>query len=97
MIPNVIGYPIQMTRWGASGIAFTTENGGYQGNNAPGITYILSGTRISRTTGSVQPTPADTERVQFTWKAIWKAVKAYASGGDWSYQNGCRSQSTSPV
>ena len=67
VVPNVIGYPIQMTRWGASGIAFTTENGGYQGNNAPGLTYILSGTRISRTTGSLQPTPADTERVQFTW------------------------------
>jgi hypothetical protein len=67
VIPNVIGYPIQMARWGASGIAFTTENGGYDGSNAPGLTYLLSGTRISRTTGSVQPTPADTERVQFTW------------------------------
>jgi hypothetical protein len=47
VIPNVIGYPNQMVRWGNSGIAFTTENGDYQGNNAPGLTYILSAPEIS--------------------------------------------------
>jgi hypothetical protein len=68
VIPNVIGYPIQLVRWGASGIAFTTQNGDFEGTNAPGLTYILSGSRISRTGGSLQPVPANAERVQFTWK-----------------------------
>jgi hypothetical protein len=64
VIPNVIGYPNQMIRWGASGIAFTTENGDYEGNNAPGMTYILSGPEISTTTPSVQR--KSSERVHFS-------------------------------
>ena len=27
VIPNVIGYPVQLVRWGAQGIAFVTTNG----------------------------------------------------------------------
>lgn len=70
VIPNVIGYPIQLVRWGTSGIAFTTENGNFEDTNAPGLTYILSGSRISRTGGSLQPAPVDSERVQYTWKDL---------------------------
>jgi hypothetical protein len=49
VIPNVIGYPNQMVRWGSHGIAFITENGDSQGNNAPGLTYILNAPEISGT------------------------------------------------
>jgi hypothetical protein len=67
VIPNVVGYPNQLIRWGTSGMAFTT--GDYEGDRAQGMLYILSGPKIARATPSVEPTPADTERVQFTWSA----------------------------
>ncbi len=67
VIPDVIGYPNQLVRWGISGMAFTT--GDYEGDRAQGMLYILSGPKIARTTPSVQPPPADTDRVQFTWSA----------------------------
>ena len=51
IIPNVIGLPSQMVRWGASGIAFTTEGGNSQTANAPGMTYIISGPIITGAAG----------------------------------------------
>lgn len=68
VIPNVIGYPNQMIRWGASGIAFITESGDAEGNNAPGLTYILSGSEISSPTPSVRQKSMGAERVRLTWK-----------------------------
>jgi hypothetical protein len=47
VIPNVIGLPSQMVRWGTSGIAFTTEGGDSQTADAPGMTYIISGPLIT--------------------------------------------------
>ena len=68
VIPNVIGLPIQMIRWGASGLAFTTENGDYEGDNAPGLTYLLSGPEIASGNPAMRRPPAGTEHVRFTWK-----------------------------
>jgi hypothetical protein len=65
VIPNVIGYPVQLIRWGAQGIAFVTNNGDNMGTDAPGLTYILSGPEIASTTPALQKTPA--QRVHFTW------------------------------
>jgi IPT/TIG domain len=67
VIPNIIGFPNQMVRWGAAGIAFTTENGDYAGNSAPGLTYLLSGPAIA--SPAAQEKPAGAEHVQFTWKS----------------------------
>jgi len=66
VIPNVIGYPVQLVRWGPRGIAFVTNNGDNLGTDAPGLTYILSGPEIASTTPALQHTPAD--RVHFTWE-----------------------------
>ena len=67
VIPNVIGYPRQLVRWGTQGIAFITDNGDNMGTDAPGLTYILSGPEIASTTPAIQKTPA--QRVHFTWQA----------------------------
>jgi hypothetical protein len=68
VIPNVIGLPIQMILWGTSGLAFTTENGDYEGDNAPGLTYLLSGPEIASGNPAVRRPPAGTEHVRSTWK-----------------------------
>jgi hypothetical protein len=47
--------------------SFITENGGYLGQEAPGMTYILSGDALA-VTGS-QPGTATGEHVQFTWQS----------------------------
>jgi IPT/TIG domain len=69
VVPNVIGSPMQMVRWGTSGIAFTTaSNDFYQPH---GMTYILSGTAISGAGPAGMTTPAaNTERVRMTWELI---------------------------
>jgi hypothetical protein len=67
VIPNVIGYPSQLVRWGAQGIAFITDNGDNMGADAPGLTYILSGPEIVSTTPAIQRAPA--QRVHFTWES----------------------------
>ncbi len=67
VIPNVIGYPSQLVRWGAQGIAFITNNSDSMGTDAPGLTYILSGPEIASTTPAIQRTPV--QRVHFTWQA----------------------------
>jgi hypothetical protein len=79
VVPNVIGYPIQMVRWGAAGIAFTPENGDATGDNAPGLTYLLSGPEISRVSAAAQRTSTDVERVQFTWKSRRQKRKSSSS------------------
>ena len=66
VIPNVIGLPSQMVRWGASGIAFTTEGGNSQTANAPGMTYIISGPIITGAAGRQSVAP-QTPHVQLTW------------------------------
>ncbi len=66
IIPNVIGLPSQMVRWGASGIAFTTEGGNSQTANAPGMTYIISGPIITGASGRQSVAP-QTPHVQLTW------------------------------
>jgi hypothetical protein len=67
VLGSIVGFPNQMIRWGSSGIAFITENGGYLGQDAPGMTYILSGDALA-VTGS-QPGAATEEHVQFTWRS----------------------------
>jgi hypothetical protein len=67
VLGSIVGFPNQMIRWGSSGIAFITENGGYLGQSAPGMTYILSGDALA-VTGS-QPVAASEEHVQFTWRS----------------------------
>jgi hypothetical protein len=66
VIPNVIGYPSQLIRWGDSGLAFVTENGNDTGVNAPGLLYILNG--VAATGSASQPvTQRTAEHVQLTW------------------------------
>jgi hypothetical protein len=80
VIPNVIGHPNQMIRWGASGIAFTTENGDFEGNNAPGLTYILNGSEISKPSAAVRQKSMGAEHVHLTWKPR-QTMRATATGG----------------
>ena len=42
VIPNVIGYPRQLVRWGPQGIAFITDNGDNMGTDAPAFDLIFS-------------------------------------------------------
>ena len=79
VIPNVIGHPNQMIRWGDSGIAFTTENGDYEGNNAPGLTYILRGSEISTPSAAVRQKSVGAEHVRLTWKPR-KPMRSTATG-----------------
>jgi hypothetical protein len=67
VIPNIIGLPTHLVRWGASGIAFTTIDGDPTRANAPGLTYLLSGAALSPTGSAMKHTPLNAERVQFTW------------------------------
>jgi trimeric autotransporter adhesin len=50
-IPNVLGSPTQLVRWGTQGIAFLTDTYGGAG---PGMLYILQGSDIS---GLTNPPP----------------------------------------
>jgi len=69
VIPNVIGTPMQMVRWGTSGIAFTTGSNDFY--KPHGMTYILSGTAISGAGPAVMTTPgANAQRVRMTWEPI---------------------------
>jgi hypothetical protein len=68
-----------MIRWGASGIAFTTENGDYEGNNAPGLTYILRGSEISTPSAAVRQKSVGAEHVRLTWKPR-KPMRSTATG-----------------
>jgi hypothetical protein len=67
VLGSIVGFPNQMIRWGSSGIAFITEDGGYLGQEAPGMIYILSGDALV-VTGS-EPGAATEEHVQFTWRS----------------------------
>jgi hypothetical protein len=67
VIPNIIGLPTHLVRWGASGIAFTTIDGDPTRANAPGLTYLLSGAALSPAGSAMKHTPLNAERVQFTW------------------------------
>jgi hypothetical protein len=66
-IPSVIGSPGQMVRWGTDGIAFTTR--GYADVDAflPGLTYIVSGPRITAAAGANSAIGQSTEHVHLTW------------------------------
>ncbi len=67
VIPNVIGLPVQLVRWGSNGLAFTTGGGDYEGGNAPGLTYLVSGPAIdgSAAAGAIPDMAAP--HVQLTW------------------------------
>jgi IPT/TIG domain len=75
-IPNIIGFPIQMVRWGPSGIAFTTV----KGDSVPGLTYLLSGPALSSPNAAVKPGSKGIERVQFTWREHLLAPQDAAAG-----------------
>jgi hypothetical protein len=81
VISNVVGVPFQMIRWGASGIAFTTFSKDLPGQNAPGLTYILSGPQISSPTASMKRKSMDAERVHFTWASRLRQSTANVPGG----------------
>ncbi len=71
VIQVVIGSPVQMVRWGTSGIALTTESSDFSNPHAAGMTYILSGTAISGAGPAVMTAPsANTQRVRMTWQPI---------------------------
>jgi hypothetical protein len=80
VIPNIIGFPIQMVRWGASGIAFTTINKSPTGADAPGLTYLVSGPALSPVGSAMKHTPVNAERVQFTWRSRLHRRRSPATG-----------------
>jgi hypothetical protein len=46
VIPDVLGYPTRMARWGSNGLAFVTNSQLYTAGSA-GVLYILQGSGIS--------------------------------------------------
>jgi hypothetical protein len=65
-IPNVIGFPTKVVRWGDSGLAFITYEGDRSGNNAPGLLYVLSGAAVTGPASS-SSTTAVSEHVRLIW------------------------------
>lgn len=65
-VPNVIGTPTHLIRWGTNGLAFTTTN--QPSTNSPqlGAVYVISGSFVSNPQAERQTMP--TENVQRTWK-----------------------------
>ena len=80
VIPNIIGVPTQMVRWGASGIAFTTIYGGSTGANPPGLTYLLGGSALSPAGSAMKRTLLNVERVRFTWLTRLHRRRSAATG-----------------
>ena len=68
VIPNVTGYPNQMISLGKLWNCLTTENGDYLGNNAPGLTYILSAPEISGPISAQQESLEGEAPVRLTWQ-----------------------------
>ena len=67
-IPSVIGFPEQMVRWGTDGIAFTTGGGFDIDTFLPGMTYIVSGVRITGAGGTNPSISQQADHVQMTWQ-----------------------------
>ena len=66
VIPNVIGFPMRLVRWGGSGVAFVTCCGNDRSDNAPGQLYVLSGAAINGG-GSSPSAGAASGQVQLSW------------------------------
>ncbi len=49
VIPDVLGYPTQMARWGTNGLVFVTRSIQPGTTTSPGVLYILQGSSISGT------------------------------------------------
>jgi hypothetical protein len=75
-IPNLVGLPIAMIRWGTSGLAILTNTTYYfpflQSNS--GMLYIINGSFVS-SAGAATPSSQAVEHVQKTWKTPKKFVR----------------------
>jgi hypothetical protein len=76
-IQNVLGTPIQLIRWGASGLAILTVNpvGVFSGNTGSlGMLYLIEDTNfVSSNVVATPHLPKAKDRVQRRWKSISRA------------------------
>lgn len=70
-LDNLLGTPIELVRWGASGLAALTMN---QDGGPPGMLYLVQdSTFVSDGAKAVSPISQARELVQLRWKRISKA------------------------
>jgi hypothetical protein len=73
-LSNVYGYPVELVRWGSSGLAVLTVNpnfGVYSG--PPGMIYLLESSQFVSSAKSA-PQLAPAERVQRRWEPLNRAT-----------------------
>jgi hypothetical protein len=69
-IPNVIGMPTHLIRWGADGLAFTTTSVGASSSTPAGAVYVVSGPFVSGTGAAARSAKPPAHNVQRTWKPV---------------------------
>jgi hypothetical protein len=70
-LENLVGSPIQLVRWGSSGLAVLTVN---QGNGSPGMLYLIEDASfVSTALAPASRSTKSQELVQRRWKAMSKA------------------------
>ncbi|HKW61737.1 MAG TPA: IPT/TIG domain-containing protein [Candidatus Acidoferrum sp.] len=70
-LSNLVGSPIELVRWGASGLAVLTKN---QSSGSPGMLYLIQDpTFVSSAQVAASPLFQSRELVQRRWKAISRA------------------------
>lgn len=70
-LENLVGTPIQLVRWGSSGLAVLTVN---QGNGSPGMLYLIQdATFVSNVQAPSSRLAKPQELVEWRWKAMSKA------------------------
>jgi hypothetical protein len=67
-IDNLLGSPIQLARWGTSGLAVLTLN---QGNGSPGMLYLIQDTSFVSNAGTnISRLSTPQEFVKLRWNRI---------------------------
>ena len=68
-IDDLLGSPIQLVRWGASGLAVLTVN---DGGGSPGMLYLIHDTTFVSSAAKASASPKPQELVQRRWKPVSK-------------------------
>ena len=70
-LQNLLGSPIELVRWGSSGLAILTIN---QASGSPGMLYLIQDTTfVSSAQTATSGSPKSPELVQLRWKRMSKA------------------------
>lgn len=70
-VSNLVGTPIELVPWGATGLAVLTMNLG--GNGSPGMLYLIQDIIVSATQAATSLSFQSRELVRRHWKRISKA------------------------